>query len=457
MNKKVVLFFNIGNRNILYRNEIIDKDNLRHETEKLWENYDKEKQFITTQIVDPLIEKFRNTIHKIVLIVTDQEGSEYAVQDTLFIGEIIRKKIKEKYEIKNISIKKYESNPTDFDRILPYMRNLLRNYESDGFLKVICNSGGTPQMKQALLLSATNYLTADELEAYQIDEKSGEVKFIDLSNTLRAEFVKRTCLDFIKKYEYAAAAEIIQKNLPSSKVKDIVLSLLNYGKHRLTFDFKTANKHLESCKQYLSSVEFKEIEKLKIEINTRAEKIIELFRNFVIQWEKENYVEFLGRLFRLEEEIYYYFIEKKFGIDLTDEKNHRSFLEKVIKLPGIHQKKYKGKPLKTDRVSKPLIFLVLDSFPEYQNVTRNFNKIGNYLGFKNVKARLDDLRNKSIMAHGFDPVSREIVEKNYPESIEKLFDNFKDVIRQISEEENIQMNDIYDYQYLNERIKKYLI
>ncbi|PKP56699.1 MAG: hypothetical protein CVT89_05780 [Candidatus Altiarchaeales archaeon HGW-Altiarchaeales-2] len=39
--------------------------------------------------------------------------------------------------------------------------------------------------------------------------------------------------------------------------------------------------------------------------------IIELYENMKVRWEQGAYIDFLGRLFRFEEAVYYYLIFKK--------------------------------------------------------------------------------------------------------------------------------------------------
>lgn len=476
---KKTIFFNIGNREILIRNEPMDKNTLRAQSERILENYELEKQHIQLQIIKPLIEKFQDEIQEIVLIVTDQGKNVYSHQDTLFLGEIIKRKLIDLYCIKNVVIKKYEGNPIEFEEIFPYMTRLVKQYDNDGTLKVICNSGGTPQMKQSLLLLATNLLLPREVESYQIDEKTGAVVPIALSNTFRAEFVKRSCWELVQNYEYSAALNLVLDNNFQSKSVAILLALLNYGKNRLTFAFEDANHALDSSQPYVSSIEWDKLEQFKIPIRNkqrnkneiqqfRIENILELYNNLSIQWQKENYVDFLTRLFCLEEEIYYYFIEKQFNVNLNSKNERKKFIEDIKNDQKISEKlekrSYRGSPMEFRTESKPFLFNLLDIDEKNRWVTRELNKIGNYLDESNESLKktvnknirdqegLDHMRNKSIAAHGFEPVSRQRIEKAYGEPIENLLNKLKKIISGIKREIKEQIKIIPTFEDLNKLI-----
>ncbi len=89
-------------------------------------------------------------------------------------------------------------------------------------------------------------------------------------------------------------------------------------------------------------------------------------------------------------------------------------------------------------------------------MTVNFNKIGNYLGFPNVKGRLDDLRNQSIMAHGTKAISKKIIEENYDGPIEKLFVFFEELLQNIKKMEQETFIELPNFNYLNEKIQEIL-
>jgi len=461
---KKTIFFLIGNRHILYQNQELPKDCLRSESQRLLEQYETEREHIKLQIVNPLIDRFKDEIQEIILIVSDQGKSIYSQRDTLFIGEIVKRKIGELFGTRNINLKKYEGNPVKFEAIFPYMTRLIKQYEANGTRKVICSSGGTPQMKQALLLLATNLLPPDEVEAYQVDEKTDELKSINLTSTIRSEFVKRSCLELIKNYEYAAAVNLVKENQFQTKQTIKLLALLNYGKHRLTFDFITANKNLEYLSDSrFSSIEFDNLKNFKINIQTQYERIFELYKNMLIQWKKENYVDFLARLFNLEEDIFYYFIHKQFNIDLHNTKNHAIFIDMIQKDKTLEEKlsskKFKGKQVNIAQVGNPLLFFILDVKPENRKISRRLNKIGNYIHETDGKKRnqgLDWLRNKSIAAHGFEAVSREIIEKLYPEPIDHLFHDLENILEEIRRGESHYCK-LPSFSELNEEIEKIIL
>jgi len=467
---KKTIFFLIGNRHILYQGQELPKDCIREESLRLLEQYETERKHITLQIVNPLIEKLKQEIQEIVLIVTDQGKSAYSKQDTLFIGEIVRHKINELYGIRDVALKKYEASPVELEDIFPYITRLIKQYEHDGTKKIICNSGGTPQMKQALLLLATNLLKPDEVEAYQVDEKSGRISPIELASTIRSEFVKRSCLELIKSYEYSAAVKLVMENQFQTKKILMLLALLNYGKYRLSFDFDSANKNLDSLSSgLLASIEYDDFKKFKMNIQTRLEKILELHNNLLIQWQKESYVDFIARLFRFEEEVYYLLVEKEYQgkFNLAVDRDRKKFI-KFLKsndslLTRLQGKMYRGSPIEIKIISTPLLFYLVDDLQKFDDILNCFNKLGRYQSSdpkpsNNQQARksLDWLRNKSIAAHGFAPVSREIIEKLYGEPIDNLFHDLQSILNAIKTDQSNIAN-LPSFDELNSEIKKIIL
>lgn len=474
---KKTLLFNIGNRHLKYRGQYLNErvnnqteetDSIRKLSRQLLENYETEKTAIETQIVDALVEPFKNEIAEIVLIVTDQgKTSPYNGQDTLFVGEIVGKKLAEKYRLQSISIKKYEGNPTDLESIFPYMTQLITQYIQDGTLKVICNSGGTPQMKQALLLLATNLLPVNEIEAWQVDQLSGEIHPAELTATIRNELVKRAVRELILHFDYTAAEKLVLDGNLDPAVNFYLLPLLQYGKSRLNFDFDCANESLDHLIEKLPALKRPEFENYLIPKLHRVEKILELYQNLMIQWQTGNYVSFLAWLFRLEEEFYYFFIEKKYQVDLNINSKRRKFIQDLpveIKTQ-VAQFRYKENEIIFNENSKPLYFFLLHIDPVYRKVTERLNAIGNYLTEsrsdttkkgKNSHSGLDSLRNKSIAAHGFEGISRQKIEATYPAPVEKLFENLEFVIALVQKAAGKDLQRFPGFKRLNEKLMQLL-
>ena len=87
------------------------------------------------------------------------------------------------------------------------------------------------------------------------------------------------------------------------------------------------------------------------------------------------------------------------------------------------------------------------------------NKIGNYIHETDGKKRnqgLDWLRNKSIAAHGFEAVSREIIEKLYPEPIDHLFHDLENILEEIRRGESHYCK-LPSFSELNEEIEKIIL
>ena len=224
------------------------------------------------------------------------------------------------------------------------------------------------------------------------------------------------------------------------KLKPNEIRLLRAKNYRLLFDFENAKKILTDIRSKLTDrrEEIEDAENDLERLKNRDIKALikELYENMEIKWKQGAYVDFLGRLFRFEEACYYYLISKNFGIDISNRQNHKEFIDIIKKdnelMRFLKSKRYGGNELKIDEtnVKRPLLFFILSYHKEKWGVGllyRVFNKINDYEG--NPDLSLGNLRNKTIIAHGFEGVSKEKIMELYKGDI---LDDLHDVCRMIS-------------------------
>ena len=292
-------------------------------------------------------------------------------------------------------------------------------------------AGGTPQQNISAMLESVARFREKATIIYTPRGSKDAVEYGVGYEIYKRMITQR--IDILKeKKMYGVAADLAAEHgvLDSNEVK-----MLQAKNHRLLFNFESAhtlfnevkNKIPEHQNEIYSAID--ELEKLKS--GDVCALIHELYENMLVKWEQGAYVDFLGRLFRFEEGIYYYLIQKKFEIDISKTSKHEEFIDKVRsddKLKSyLENKKHNGKNIEFD-VNRPFLYFVASLYPEeFGLVTRVFDEVNHYedTDTKNKERGsqepLGRMRNKTIIAHGFEGVSHDLIDKKYRGGCEKLF------------------------------------
>jgi len=207
----------------------------------------------------------------------------------------------------------------------------------------------------------------------------------------------------IDKYHYGGALEILEDmELKESPIYPIINSCM----YAVNFDFKTSYYILSSLPEEV--LEYDEIKELLINLNSLIEGdplavFSELIDNIKFQLSSKEYIDFLGRVYRCKEAIFkYLFIQHhlnkgKFSFHL-DIMSKRRIL-KVLR------KKYRI-------FNSNLIYGITTYLNRFQNQNSKYMEIVKILNSEKM-TDLIELRNNSIVGHGFKGVSREDIAKIY--------------------------------------------
>lgn len=151
---QTIVFANLGNRNLKIRKDDgtikeIEKGKFYEETQRIWENYEKEKYRLVPAILPAIIEKFPKGI--LVLFSTKQQDPHK--DDTYYEGLILEKLLQEKYSGLKIVLEDLNSiDPTKEDLLISAyiekLRKIAEDYPDAAY--VLYDSGGTSQQKGAL-------------------------------------------------------------------------------------------------------------------------------------------------------------------------------------------------------------------------------------------------------------------------------------------------------------------
>jgi len=485
----MILISNIGNRDVVYQGKTLERDIIRQLGEELFNNYDGEKEKLTYPLLEPMLRTFADRLKNIYLFVTNQEDRRVRNSDTLYLGQIIQKWIRDIYSI-HVNVIQYTNNPTDYEKVYRFFTNYFSQEESfisKAKKRIISLSGGTPQMNGALYVILSS-LYFDGNEFYNVFE--GELIPVNHEKTINKILVKKSCLDLLKTNQYQSIVELLK--ISKLQNNQTLIVLLKYAQQRKNFDFEKAQEHLEHFLKLIPVSLHQQYRPFSLqETPNPLDLIKELFWNMEISYKNQNYLFFVALLFRLEEALLYeinnYLFRQKFKKDLNKKENHSEFShylekEELNLWNSLQQKHFKNLPLKINPndLGRPVFFYTATLKLENQkvndksikNILEIFDKINKYRyrelndeeriqKYKDKKSTecLGDLRNSSIIAHGFVPISKEKIEKLYGESIENLYlrlkSNLKQILGQFLDNKPLNLNNIFDE--INKKIEKLIL
>ncbi len=435
------IFFIVGNREIKYKGEYLNTEELKNKSEELFQNLNKTEKDIEIQIIPPFLNEFN--IKKIMLIVTNQTDKKFEQKDTLFLGEIIKKILEKKgYEIEIIP---YSDNPTDDRAAFNFFNERLPAYSEEDI--VICSSGGTPQLKQALIICGINLLK--KLEIYAVNDKTNELIEVEIKSTLKKEILKQSSIELIKNYDYAGAEKIIEEGGFSDP---FITNLLSYARFRLYFDFESANEYLNRfLNSFNHSTKKKDFENLKINPNEKN-KILELFYNMLIKYKRDEIADFFGRAYRLHEELCFYFfnLATNNAIDVSAEKKEidKQFNKYLNENPELLEILESDKDIhKKDGAFEfnRLIILKLFSILRKKQEGAILNRLSKFISEK---------RNKSIIAHGMVSLTKKDIEDYKEYEGNKKQSDFIEDFKELLELGDIKVMEENPFDLINEKLIK---
>lgn len=221
---------------------------------------------------------------------------------------------------------------------------------------------------------------------------------------------------FLERYDYDAVLDVLEEN---SIIEGDLYLLLESSKYAINFDFKKALLSLKKMSPtMLSRMEIKKLMNNlgNLESGEPEDILSELIENMKIQIVNEEYIDFLGRLYRLKEALFKYIFvnskEKK-----TYKVSMHGYMVSKKNILYTLKKKY-------NIYNANLITGVTSYINKYLKKTKRMEKVVEILNGE----RLEDLirlRNESPVGHGFKGVSKEDIEQIYGNPMEVIQDLVK--------------------------------
>jgi len=449
MSRKVLILANVGNRDVKYDGDSteilskLDEDAARNTGEVLLEYYEDVVESIELPIIRKGIEYIESLKYKyeevlgrgeaaprVELFCTDQEVPH--AKDTIGFARIIQKKLPELFPNKKenkglrlrdkdpVAINTTHYNPSRYDYMYDFYGEFFvekeATWEPGEWLCFVLTSGGTPAMNATLILHAVQHFGENCVQIYVPDRD--EPSELRLGEEMLRAATERRFNEALDASQFRAAAGTLE----DSARADYRTHACRYAEHRLAFDFRRAVDHCRAAiraspretKGFLESHERDTSRLLQggENLNNRILLIEELYYNLEIKYRSGEFVDALARVFRLQEALLGWVVQRETGINTGEDK----VIEKVeaSSIPGLweymEEKLYRAP--KATRYSLTVISkYLLDSAAglpaERKELVATVRKTANSIN------GLGNLRNKSIVAHSFEGVSEAEIKSIY--------------------------------------------
>lgn len=419
---RIVYLACVGNRDLKLfdgQQEVdISPNEVRSEAERLLDEYHKHQHRFRYPILSKAFDYIQQRVEKldhVYLFVTDQPDSvklEHRRKDTVFVGKILERLLKSRYKL-DVTLRIIEGNPANYDQMYEYFAEALAEFDKKDFY-YFSNSGGTPSANTGLLLQAVQIFGAN-CQPLSIPELES-VTPMKLGKTQLHEKVFALACELLDRFEYEGTLAALHREGVS--IPEGIFHFLNHCQSRLNFDLDNAVKEFEKFQKAATGedrVFYHDIlERLqKMLQGDRVELIRELLDNAEVKLHSREYVDFLGRIFRLSEELLKMSISKIFqndmiSIDVYSKNSDQPFTEWIEKNPTIKDHFLKTKSDYNKGINRRTLLTLLELKIREKDYGKKFGRINSLIVWLETLA---DLRNQSIMAHGFDGVSRNQIEQ----------------------------------------------
>lgn len=218
---KNILLANLGNRNLYFKtddeaNRKRQRENYRQWSHDLLERYEEVAPHLEPVIIPAVLDQPETyPVEELILFYSDTPAEEGRNnQDTLYVAQILKKLLPERYPGIQVFLKPLKCNPANAEGLLKRFRSKIRtivNKQPETAYYYVLDAGGTPQMKSAMKimmeyqLPENRYTLLEGLKGRNNETLIGEMQPNEYRKVLQAEAAFR----LVEKGEYAGAMEVL--------------------------------------------------------------------------------------------------------------------------------------------------------------------------------------------------------------------------------------------------------
>lgn len=466
---------NVGTRELTFHGKLLEKP--RQEGEALLAQYEQVRGQLDAPILRPGIKhalSLAGRLEWLILFVSDQPETtppHHRERDTLFIGELLRRWLTEHEDfgnrVGNIIIERLPGNPADYNVMLPFFaRRLPELIAPDAAdLIYVAPVGGADASNVGLWLAAVRAYKRKCQLIYVMPD--GTVDVLALHRELLMDYARHQAGILLAQHNYAALGQLVEEEqLGPPWLTEVATA----AHHWLQFDFQGAWQALERAKARAYGEARYVLDRLKENIEpfqkdlsppTSAsdpeewEKwlalqrwlLSEVFWNLSVKQEQQEWVDFLGRLFRIHEALLRLCFEEetRHSTEKQEGEQFPDFVASVEQDADLCNY-LREKDITYDRPTTHVLGRVLGFWVERAKKGIQYGKVRTLL--KTIE-RLSELRNKSIIAHGYRGVSRKDIEDIVP--LEELWKELTNAFESLGVPVANQSSPFAEVQYLLKR------
>jgi len=407
-------------------------------SERIKEEYEDYQEYIYFALIQPILDADLKGVDEIIFCTSAQ--SPLHNQDCLHIADIAVRYYQEKgYTCQH---QLFDCAPVDFSALVDFFTTVFNKIEGDKVC--IAASGGTPDMRSAIHFAGLfRKYTYFSIHPYADPSERISKKTFERQEALVLRSIVKKMLDV---YDY----EGISKLPVSQQIKEFCKEGINRYNFTNLFGFSSSTYDVQA------------------KIGLAA-----LYENLKLCYTQGRYADVVGRIFRIEEAIghllYYQILEDENiltatkEIELTERNGRITTVSYFNVLENQNKKKqvsleyfdslfdsrgnrflqFSSPPLKS---GKNFWYFFCKSLSKYPTVTSFFEPINNNYPSNIKQNHLTELRNKSILGHGFEGVSKVEVD-NLTDGFEKFIKELKQLL---TDELNIPISE--EFEQINEKI-----
>lgn len=439
--RKVLVLANLGSRDVKHDGEFLAS--AREGGARLYEGYREASSGIELPIIFPALEHVSRHWEREVsepavagLFYTDQEDPRFRKGDTIEIARIVRRKLLDAFQKpsqglpprlhfrggKMIQMHHVEGVPARYDDMHGFYERFFadhpRLHEPEGWLCFVLTSGGTPAMNAMMLFQAVRHFGENCVQIY-VSPDGVVSEMLVGEEMVRAE-IERRFNDALEATQFRAAAGILEHTSRGG----YRAAACRYAEHRLAFDFgeavarcREASRAAEGeAKRYLDR-HVRAAQDLEGGASRQALLIEEVFYNLEVKHEAGEFVDVLGRAFRLQEALLTWIVETNTGIrsgrgnNLTDQEDAVDAVPDLRKFLENYRTKESGKLQMGREINRVALSAISKHLatPEAGLSRESRTRVEKVLEATEKVEALADLRNRTIIAHGFEGASHDDV------------------------------------------------
>ncbi len=434
----VVYLCNVGTRDVTYRGEKLEPP--REAGARLLARYAEVQDALDAPILRPGLQfvlERAGRIDRLILFASDQSETtnhRFRSNDTVFLAQLLQRRLPELFPGQTDSVQVYRipHNPADYNRCMEFFARVLQDLfptPEAVATAYVAPVGGADASNVSLWFNALRWLGVSCEIIYVMPD--GTVHPIALGQVFLQQERARQAEALLQRYDFRGLADLLAA---ADLGRPFHHALARYWDCRLAFDFDGAVGELQRIYPQVQDEERALVTRLMNELaplraatdtdqHTRQRWLLaELFLNLEVKAKLGEWVDFLGRLFRLREALLRMAFESETNVPTHKEKEAEftafsAYMQQQTGLSSYLQKKH----IRVNEPNELVLHLVISYWVkhEHRQALRPLQVLSTEL------ERLSELRNKCIIAHSYEGVSKERIERESQMAVTELLEKLR--------------------------------